>query len=143
MWARLNRDYNMASSIEDREREPIRPRACLRDSGPVPNIIIPEHVSMRCAEFYICLTTPIYFTRSSPAPQQEERDANQTPRLGCDYDRLGGHRGCGSCVRPREPREPRRAIGHEPAAVLVDRRSDVARRRFMDLQRQLDPARRL
>src|SRR5207245_5081377 len=34
-------------------------------------------------------------------------------------------------------------IGHEHAAGLVGRRSDVARRRFVDVQRQLDPARRL
>src|SRR3989475_7944870 len=53
---------------------------------------------MRCAEFYICLTTPIYFTRASPPPRQEERDANQTCWLDCDHDRIGWHRGCGGCL---------------------------------------------
>src|SRR2546428_10710945 len=57
---------------------------------------------MRCAEFYICLTTPIYFTRASPPPRQEERDANQTCWLDCDHDRIGWHRGCGGwCCAPR------------------------------------------
>src|SRR2546426_10041675 len=53
---------------------------------------------MRCAEFYVCLTTPIYFTRASPPPRQEERDANQTCWLDCDHDRIGWHRGCGGCI---------------------------------------------
>src|SRR2546422_5360678 len=55
---------------------------------------------MRCAEFYVCLTTPIYFTRASPSPRQEERDANQTCWLDCDHDRIGWHRGCGGFILP-------------------------------------------
>src|SRR2546426_6100958 len=55
---------------------------------------------MRCAEFYVCLTTPIYFTRASPPPRQEERDANQTCWLDCDHDRIGWHRGCGGWIWP-------------------------------------------
>src|SRR2546430_14507759 len=59
---------------------------------------------MRCAEFYICLTTPIYFTRASPPPRQEERDANQTCWLDCDHDRIGWHRGCGGfALAPLSP----------------------------------------
>src|SRR2546427_1059809 len=73
---------------------------------------------MRCAEFYVCLTTPIYFTRASPPPRQEERDANQTCWLDCDHDRIGWHRGCGGLIwfrgsrgggvspRPRHPPRP-------------------------------------
>src|SRR5256712_10663396 len=74
---------------------------------------------MRCAEFYICLTTPIYFTRASPPPRQEERDANQTCWLDCDHDRIGWHRGCGGLYPgpvygrgggfPRPPHGPRLA----------------------------------
>src|SRR2546427_2335297 len=82
---------------------------------------------MRCAEFYVCLTTPIYFTRASPPPRQEERDANQTCWLDCDHDRIGWHRGCGGFIlsprslrggvsppAPHTPRPPRRGCraGH-------------------------------
>src|SRR2546428_14087120 len=67
---------------------------------------------MRCAEFYVCLTTPIYFTRASPPPRQEERDANQTCWLDCDHDRIGWHRGCGGWLLP--PRSRRGVVPPRP-----------------------------
>src|SRR2546425_9004773 len=95
---------------------------------------------MRCAEFYVCLTTPIYFTRASPPPRQEERDANQTCWLDCDHDRIGWHRGCGGFllspgspgvgVSPRAPHPPR----------PLDRGCDVAHPRVVGGQRPLHSA---
>src|SRR2546425_5394377 len=92
---------------------------------------------MRCAEFYVCLTTPIYFTRASPPPRQEERDANQTCWLDCDHDRIGWHRGCGGCTLPPatfasgvSPRPP-----HTPRPLHPG--SDVGPRRFLDGQSPL------
>src|SRR2546422_10915202 len=86
---------------------------------------------MRCAEFYVCLTTPIYFTRASPPPRQEERDANQTCWLDCDHDRIGWHRGCGGCIWPPQRREVGLAPGAAHSPTLLDARFDTARRRLV------------
>src|SRR3989442_16021430 len=91
---------------------------------------------MRCAEFYICLTTPIYFTRASPPPRQEERDANQTCWLDCDHDRIGWHRGCGGWILP--PGTPQGGGSPPPPhpPPPPPRRSPVARRRIVAAETQ-------
>src|SRR2546426_3153489 len=89
---------------------------------------------MRCAEFYVCLTTPIYFTRASPPPRQEERDANQTCWLDCDHDRIGWHRGCGGWTQAPALPHGRGSPAARPPPRLPRRGSLVAPRGVGDGQ---------
>src|SRR3989442_5862483 len=107
------------------------------------DIISPKHVRPRARVFYVRLIMPKCSRRGSPASQRRIGDAHQTSWHGRGDGHVGRTRPCGGGPRSSELREPWFADGWEYTASRVDRHADLACRRYLDVPRELDTARRV